>query len=236
MSRVPENGRPRRRPIPHASPRAREPAHSGAVDGAILRAHFRPSPPLFPSAEPFVKTLRALLLALTLGAILPPRATAQAQAVMASVGDRIRLSRSGARPRPARLLAQTSDSITVQWMNGSREQIPLFEVGGLEVSRGRRHYLIRGAVGGLVVGAGFGLLLKNIREQELGYEAYGSKPRRRANLFPIAVASGTALGALVGTMGTERWLPASVSASRTRVGISTPSEHGGIGLVVSGSW
>ena len=182
------------------------------------------------------KTFSALLLSLALAATALQQATAQGPVETATVGDRIRLSRLGARPRTARLLARTRDSITVQWTNGNREQIPVFEIGGLEVSRGRRHYLIRGAVGGLVVGTGMGLLLKNYREQDLGYDAYGSKPQRKANLFPIAVASGTVLGALVGRMGTERWLPASVGASETRVGIVMPSRRAGIGLVVSGSW
>ena len=182
-----------------------------------------------------MKTFPALLVALALAAILPRPATAQAPEV-ASVGDRIRISRLGAPPRPARLVARASDSITVQWMNGSREQIPLFEVGAVEVSRGRRHYLIRGAVGGLVVGVGAGLLLKNFREDDLGYDAYGSRPRKYANLFPIAVASGTALGALVGTMGSERWLPASVAAAGTRVGIVMPGPRAGIGLAASGHW
>ena len=67
-------------------------------------------------------------------------------------------------------------------------------------------------------------------------EAFGSKPQRKANLFPIAVASGTVLGALVGRMGTERWQPASVGASETRVGLTMTSRRAGIGLVVSGSW
>jgi hypothetical protein len=182
-----------------------------------------------------VKNFPILLLALALAALLPRRAMAQAPEVV-NVGDRIRLSHLGARPRPARLLARTSDSITVQWTNGGRQQIPVFEVGAVEVSRGRRHYLIRGAVGGLVVGAGIGLLLKSYREQDLGYDAYGSKPQRKANLFPIAVASGTALGALVGTMGTERWLPASVGPSAARVGIVLPSRRAGFGVALSGSW
>ena len=121
-------------------------------------------------------------------------------------------------------------------MNGHKERIPLFEVGALEVSGGRRRYVIGGTAGGLAVGAGVGLLLKNIRQQDLGYEAYGSRPQKKANLFPISIASGTALGALVGAMGTERWLPGSFSAAETRVGIAMPSGRAGIGLVVSGSW
>jgi hypothetical protein len=190
-----------------------------------------------------VKTLAPFLLMLAALPILPGRVAAQAPSgatdqvqFAAAVGDRIRLSRFGAPPRRARLLARTSDSITVQWMNGSREQIPVFEVGALEVSRGRRRYLLRGAVGGLAVGAGMGLLLKNFREEDLGYDAFGSRPRTRANLFPIAVASGTLLGAAVGAMGTERWLPVSVSATGTRVGIVMPSQRAGIGLVVSRNW
>lgn len=187
-----------------------------------------------------MKTLAPILLMLAALPTFPGRAAAQAlpgatdQAPFtAAVGDRVRFSRFGAAPRRARLLARTSDSITVQWMNGRHEQIPVFEVDALEVSRGRRRYLLRGAVGGLAVGAGMGLLLKNIREQDLGYDAFGSRPRKKANLFPISVASGTLLGAAVGAMGTERWLPASVSATGTRVGIVMPSQGAGIGLVVS---
>ena len=180
---------------------------------------------------------------LVLASTLPLRATAQAprsgsaQAPASpAVGDRVRFSRQGGTRRTGRLIARTGDSIVVEFAGRHREEIPVFEVGALEVSGGRRRHLIGGTVGGVVIGAGVGLLLRNIRQQDLGYDAFGSKPRKYANLFPISIAGGTAMGALVGAMGTERWTPASVSASETRVGIAIPGRRAGIGLVVSGRW
>jgi hypothetical protein len=182
-----------------------------------------------------MKTLATFLLILTSAPILSQRAGAQGLA-SAAVGDRVRISRFGGSARAGRLVARNSDSIVVKWMNGSQDRIPVFEVGRFEVSRGRRRYLIGGTMGGLAVGAGVGLLLKSYREQDLGYDAYGSEPPTKRNLFPIAVASGTVLGVLIGAMGTERWQPASVSASGTRIGLVMSGPREGIGLVVSGSW
>ena len=187
--------------------------------------------------------LSNLLLTLTLVAALTPRAAAYAQesasaeaSVTAAVGDRVRVSRFGGKPRAGRVVALPADSLVVEWLNGSRERVPMFEVSALEISRGRRRYLIGGTAGGLAVGAGVGLLLRNIREQDLGYDAFGSRPREKRDLFPIAMAGGTVLGAILGAMGTERWLSAPVAAPGTRIGFLMPSQRGGIGLGVSGSW
>ena len=185
-----------------------------------------------------MKTLAPLLLMLAAVPILPrrgaaqaPRAATEPPPVAATVGDRVRISRFGGSARAGRLVARTSDSLVVRWMNGSQERVPVFEVGRLEVSRGRRRYLIGGPVGGLAVGAGIGLLLRNVRDHDMGDD----RPSN-SNIIPVSIASGTVLGTLIGAMGTERWQPAPVSASATRIGLVMPAQRGGIGVAVSGRW
>jgi hypothetical protein len=166
-----------------------------------------------------VKTAAYVVMLVLFGAEVPRVAQAQAMRPASSATSRIRLERNGARPVTAKLVQRYDNSIDVQWPDGRRETIPLYEVGKIELSEGRRHAPIRGAVYGSIVGLGVGLLLRSRQRDD--YEP-GSPVNN--NLMPVSIVAGTAVGTLVGTLGSERW--------RT-IYSAAPAEHVGLGTAIT---
>jgi hypothetical protein len=176
-----------------------------------------------------VKLLLRAALALALGCAVPAAAAAQSIAT-ANPGDRIRIHRFDARhPQIGRLVARTSDTLVVDWLNGHREALALYEVGQVDVSGGRQRYVGRGAAYGLLVGTGLGLLFRKIAEDD----APESRPPS-PNLVPVSVGAGLVLGTIVGTFGTERWYP--TRPLTTRLGLVGPVGSGRVAVGLSGRW
>jgi hypothetical protein len=155
----------------------------------------------------------ACLLPLLLCALVPDAVQAQTATAGPAAGSRIRVERNGARPVTAKLIQRFDNSIDVQWRDGRRETVPLYEVGKIELSEGRRHAPIRGALYGTAVGLGVGLLLRSRQHDD-----YQPGTPINNNLMPVSTVAGTALGALVGTLGSERWRTIYSSAPAERVG------------------
>ncbi|MBW8771006.1 MAG: hypothetical protein JF589_14720 [Gemmatimonadetes bacterium] len=151
--------------------------------------------------------------------------TARGQTLEASAhqGDRIRVQRFDVRhARVGKLVAQSDDSLTVEWSNGARESMPLFAVQRLEVSGEHRHYVKRGMMYGLVMGAALGLVMEKVTTSDSS--KYGSRDMRLGSpLIGVATAGGIAFGALAGAMGTESWRSIPVQPSGARTGFKVPS-------------
>jgi hypothetical protein len=116
----------------------------------------------------------------------------------------------------ATLIQRSDNAIDVRWRDGRRETIPLYEVGKIELSEGRRHAPIRGAVYGTAVGLGVGLLLRSRQHDD-----YGSRTPVNNNLMPVTIGAGTTLGAIVGFFGSEHWRTVYSAAPTQRVGLRT---------------
>ena len=176
-----------------------------------------------------MKPLVRAALALAIGCVVPAVARAQSVAT-ANPGDRIRIHRFDARhPQIGRLVARGNDTLVVDWLNGHREALALYEVGQVDVSGGRQRYVGRGAAYGLLVGTGLGLLFRKIAEDD----APESRPPS-PNLVPVSAGSGLVLGTIVGTFGTERWYP--TRAPTARFGLLGPVASGRLAIGLSGRW
>src|SRR6476646_9575079 len=100
--------------------------------------------------------LRVVLL-VALSAAAARDASSQSPTGPARAGDRIRVQRFDSRhARTGTLISRTDDSLTVEWLSGTRESMPTFEVQRLDVSDGRRRYVKRGMMYGLLMGTGVG--------------------------------------------------------------------------------
>jgi hypothetical protein len=114
------------------------------------------------------------------------------------------------------LIQRLDTAIDLRWHDGRRETVPLYEVGKIELSEGRRHAPVRGAVYGAIVGLGVGLIVRSRQ-----YDDYQAGTPINSNVMPESSAAGTALGALVGTLGSERWRTVYSAAPPQRVGLRT---------------
>jgi hypothetical protein len=176
-----------------------------------------------------VKLLVCAALALAVGGAVPAAADAQSVAT-AKPGDRIRVHRFDSRhPQIGRLVAGDNDTLVVDWLNGHREALALYQVGQVDVSGGRQRNVGRGAAYGLLVGTGLGLLFRKIATDD----APESRPPS-PNLVPVSAGAGLVLGTLVGTFGAERWYPTRVPTAR--FGLLVPAGSRSVAIGLSGRW
>jgi len=148
-------------------------------------------------------------------------------------GDRIRVQRFDVRhPRVGKLVAHSEDSLTVDWLNGARESMPMFEVDQVEVSSGHHHYVARGTAYGLTVGAGVGYFIKKLVDHDQKDEST-PKTATGTSALIVAMGGGGIFGAITGALGTEQWEPTPLGASRRRVGLVVPVSRRQVGVGIS---
>jgi hypothetical protein len=158
-------------------------------------------------------------LILTLCVARSSRASSQSFTDSARVGDRIRVHRFDARhARTGTLIARSDDSLTVEWSSGTRESMPAYAVQQIDVSQGHSHYVRRGMLYGLVMGACVGVITRKIAASDSS--EWGSRDLRpNGGLIGIAALGGVAFGALAGAMGTENWRPIPIRQAGPRSGV-----------------
>ena len=167
-----------------------------------------------------------------------PTHSALSQTPVGSVnaGDRIRVQRFDIRhPRVGKLVSHSEDSLTVEWQNGTRESMPMFEIEQVDVSAGHRHYVLRGATFGLSAGAAVGFAVKRFIDQD---QKDPSIPKRATgtSAMIVALGAGTIFGALAGALGTEQWEPTPLGGSRNRVGLVVPISRREVGVGISATF
>jgi len=148
-------------------------------------------------------------------------------------GDRIRVQRFDVRhPRVGTLVAHSGDTLTVEWQNGARESMPMFEVEQVDVSVGHRHYVARGTAYGLTVGTAIGFAIKKLVDHD---QTDPSVPKTATgtSAMLVTISAGAIFGAITGAMGTELWDSTPLGASRSRVGLVVPVSRRQIGLGLS---
>lgn len=163
------------------------------------------------------------ILIVTLCVVKPTMASSQSFTDSARVGDRIRVHRFDSRhPRTGMLISHSDDTLTVEWLSGIRESMPVFAVQQIDVSEGHRHYVKRGMLYGLLMGAGVGVIIKEIAANDSS--KWGSRDLRPSgSLIGVAAIGGVAFGAVAGAMGTENWRPIPVRRSDNRTGVGPAS-------------
>jgi hypothetical protein len=167
-----------------------------------------------------------------------PARTALSQPSRPSVhdGDRIRVQRFDTRhARIGTLVARSDDSLTVEWLSGARESMPMFEVERVDVSSGHRHYVMRGAVYGFTIGTALGFAIKKFADHDRPDNPYTGRTNGTNALF-VALGGGTVFGALAGALGTEHWQPTSLGGRSGRVGLMLPVSRRNVGVGVSAAF
>ena len=125
------------------------------------------------------------------------------------------------------VIARSPDSLTITRTNAPPLAIPIARLTSVELSRGKSH--AAGALRGLVIGAGIGLVLglTPIPEPTCTTRGCDPKPTRGEFMGTMLLGAG-GLGAGIGAIvGREHWdgyqLPA-------RVGLVLPSHRQGVGV------
>jgi hypothetical protein len=162
-------------------------------------------------------------------------------------GTRVRISVLGATPHVGILVGRTSDSLVVGWSNGTRDTVAISDVSRLDISRGTRRHVLRGAVIGLAVGTAGGLVKTMTANDDASFSRTqnvldcinsGScaslddnsiAENRNRRFVPIGIAIGATAGALLGLISTEKWLP----AAEVRVGVAPAASTRGVSLAFS---
>jgi len=86
-----------------------------------------------------------------------------------------------------------------------------------------------GTLVGAGLGAGMGLMMRAWVRHDL---VPGAVPSHK--IMPVSIGIGTVVGALVGSLGTERWYPVPEHSAASRIGVVSPVGHEGIGVGVAG--
>lgn len=144
-----------------------------------------------------------------------------------SAGSRVRVATPDGAPFTGTLLTGDADTLVVQLPSGASLALPRTRVTRLEVSGGVRRHGWEGAGIGLLAGAGAGaaVALATYRRSDCGSSTIGQEivcplldyTSRESTLMVDAALLGTAgtiLGALIGHVGHETWIP----VSRARLG------------------
>jgi hypothetical protein len=168
---------------------------------------------------------RHLISVVVLCATAARGALSQTAAPSAHEGDRIRVQRFDIRhPRIGKLVSRSDDSLTVEWLNGTRESMPMFEIEQLEVSSGHRHFVVRGAAYGLAIGTALGFAIKKFADHDRPDDPYSGRTNGTNALF-VTVGGGAVFGALAGALGTEHWQRTPLAGRRGRVGLLIPARQ-----------
>jgi hypothetical protein len=189
-----------------------------------------------------MKLLARLSTALAVAALTSARdgvAQSAPKPVSVDSGPRVRITQAGVGRRTGLLLVLAPDSVVAEWPSGAAEAIPRSSITKLELSQGRKHFPVRGAAAGVVLGAGMGKLLAmsidrgmEERNRQADAETCGPTPPNGCGLssivrgswtnrwmLPLAMVSGAAGGAVLGSVGIERWRALTDGSSTRRVGV-----------------
>jgi hypothetical protein len=163
-----------------------------------------------------------------------------------SAGSRLRIATPDAAPFIATLLRDSADTLVVELPSGSSLALAQPRITRLEVSGGVRHRTWQGAGIGFLAGAGVGTVvaLATYRRSDCGNSAIGQKifcpwldgVSREATVIVDATllgAAGTVVGALIGHVGHETWIPVSVarvSGVHGRFEVRGSARSAGIGV------
>lgn len=201
-----------------------------------------------------VSRIAAALLLGTAGA-WPLRAQTSSGVTIMSVstGARIRVATRDAKPFVGTLLRRAADSLVVELPTGAALTIPEAHLARLDVSGGVRRRTWQGAGIGLLAGAGVGtaVALATYHRTECIDSAIlqgivcpfiddVSRQTTVAVDASLIGAAGSIVGALIGHVGHETWIPVTISrasgaapVSARRVGLAVPVARGAIGIEIS---
>ena len=147
-----------------------------------------------------------------------------AEAPRLDAGSRVRIAAPvfGGNKRVATVVSATGDSLVLrQGVSTNYQSVAKSDITGLEVSRGTYTRKGKGALWGLLIGAGAGAALGYVSYKEptcQGFECWGEMwgPTSKGSSagFGAAVGGilGAGVGALIGMRSTESWVPATVGA------------------------
>jgi hypothetical protein len=165
-----------------------------------------------------------------------------------SAGSRIRIGTSDAVPFVGTLVRGSADTLVVELPSGSSVALPQARITRLDVSGGIRRRTWQGAGVGFLAGAGAGtaVALATYRRSDCGDSEIGQGIicpwldgiSREATVIVDAAllgAAGTIVGALIGHVGHETWIPVSltrVGEVRARIQVGRVARAVGIGAVL----
>jgi len=169
----------------------------------------------------------SLVIVVALSVCLPGEATGQSVMPHASMalapGARMRVTLPGTEPFVGTLLLATNDSVRIDLASGSAITLPTSRLTRLELSAGVQRHGWKGAGIGLLSGAAVGGVI--------GFATYRRSscvPNALAQIFcdlidrtsrevtvagdaALAGTAGALVGALIGRVGHETWIPVSVA-------------------------
>jgi hypothetical protein len=161
-----------------------------------------------------------------------------------SPGSRIRVATPEAAPFVGTLIRGSADTLIVELPSGSSLALPQARITRLDVSGGVRRRTWEGAGIGFLAGAGAGTVvaLATYRRSNCGDSAIGEAilcpwldgVSREATVIVDAALLGTAgtiVGALIGHVGRETWIPVSLRrVSDVRARIEVGRVGNGVGI------
>jgi hypothetical protein len=165
-----------------------------------------------------------------------------------SAGSRVRIATPDAVPFVGTLVRGSADTLVVELPSGSSLALPQARITRLDVSGGVRRRTWQGAGIGFLTGAGVGTVvaLATYRRSDCGDSAIGQGIlcpwldgiSRQATVIvdgALLGTAGTIVGALIGHVGHETWIPVSVArvgASSARLTVRRVARSTGIGVAV----
>ena len=175
---------------------------------------------------------------MAVGAWLLASAPAWAQDPVVAPGTRVRITTRAHERLEGTVTEWRGDTLTLRPKKGLLTEVPMSEVSDLSVVRGRRPNPLGGAVKGMVLGAGTGLVILGALcgEEDIDPGAGEGSPDACSwsdfgfllmGTGALTVAGG-AVGLVVGTVvGTDAWRPVALPGARLSVR-SLP--RGGVGV------
>ncbi len=160
-----------------------------------------------------------------IGALLLAPATLAAQEPLVAAGTRVRLTTKALEKLEGTVTEWRGDTLVVRPKKGLLTSVPMGEVNDLLVVRGRRPDPWGGAVKGMMVGAGTGVVILSALCGEEDIDPGPGEGGPGACTWSdvgfllmgtgILTVAGGVVGIVVGTIvGTDRWRPVALPSSR----------------------
>ena len=181
-------------------------------------------------------------------ASLGAQQAASAPAFGVSAGSHVRIATPGAEPFVGTLLRASADTLVVELPSGSSLALPQARITQLDVSSGVRRHTWPGVAIGFLAGAGIGTVvaLATYHRSDCGDSAigqgivcplldYASRDRTVLEDAALGVTAGTIVGALIGHVGRETWIPVSgarVGGVRARIEVRRVARLIGLGAAL----